>query len=272
MVKPLLCVCDLDETLLGSDKRISDENLKAALYAKESGVLFTVATGRSHLQIREFVANLKIEIPIITCNGGTISVPGSEEILTASYLDANRAKEICAYCEENNLDYLMYTAKNICYTRESQRILSYVRYNAGDVRNEYRVPLKCMDDVCDPDFKEAIKILVLGDNSRLLHIRENFNKDDKLTIVSSGVGLVDIMTRNISKGNAIKFLAERFDIPLSRVAVFGDSPNDDSMFEVAGIKIAMANATEKLKQMATFVTKTNNENGVAHALLNIIRT
>ncbi len=275
MNKPLLCVCDLDETLLNTDKKISDNNCEAIRRVLKNGVHFTIATGRSHLQIREFVATLGIKIPIITCNGGVISTPGDEKILKASYINPTRAKDICSYCEDAGLDYLMYTARNICYTKNSERILGYVRYNAELMASgknlEYSVPLKCMDDVTDEDYNEAIKILALGNTARLSEIARIFNEDNALTIVSSGKGLIDIMTDSTTKGRAIEIIAEDLGISLDSVAVFGDSPNDVSMFETAGIKIAVENAVDEVKALATHITKSNNENGVAYALENILK-
>lgn len=266
MTKPLLCVCDLDDTLLGSDKRISDRNRERVLKLQRSGTPFTIATGRSHLQIREFIYDLEIKIPVITCNGGVTSTPGDEKLLSVSYINPQIAKAICAFCEEKGLDYLMYTAKDICYTKDSRRILNYVKYNATLENKKFEVPLKCMDDADDHDFQIAIKILVLGDYDMLDYIKKEFNKEDKLTIVSSGKGLVDIMTKSTSKGDAVKNLADSLGIDIKDVAVFGDSPNDISMFEIAGISVAVENAVDEVKELATHKTAANYEDGVAQAL------
>lgn len=275
MQKPLLCVCDLDDTLLGADKKISKENCDAIKKAQQNGVYVTIATGRSHLQIREFIDILGIKIPVITCNGGVVSTPGDEKILKASYINPSRAEKICTYCEEKKLDYLMYTARNICYTKDSKRILNYVKYNAELIEKKrslaFSVPLKCMDDVTKEDFSEAIKILVLGDEARLSEIAEVFNADKALTIVSSGKGLIDIMTDATTKGYAVKMVAQSLGIDVSSVAVFGDSPNDVSMFETAGIRVAVENAVDEVKALATHITKSNNEHGIAYAMKNIFK-
>ena len=266
MAIPLLCVCDLDDTLLGTDKRISDRNRERVLKLQSSGIPFTIATGRSHLQIREFISQLEIKIPVITCNGGVTSTPGDEKLLSVSYINPQIAKAICAFCEGKGLDYLMYTAKDICYTKNSRRILGYVKYNSNLESEKFAVPLKCMDDVNDADFEIAIKILVLGDYDMLNYIKSEFNKEGKLTIVSSGKGLVDIMTKSTSKGDAVKNLAESLGIDIKSVAVFGDSPNDISMFEVAGVSVAVSNAVDEIKALATRKTAANYEDGVAEAL------
>ena len=125
---PRLCVFDLDETLLNRGKKITPENERAVLALQQQGVLATIATGRSHLQIREYIDRLQIKIPVITCNGGVMSMPGTEEILHVSYLMPARAREIAAFCEAERLDYLMYTAAHICYTAGSRRIEGYLRF------------------------------------------------------------------------------------------------------------------------------------------------
>ena len=78
------------------------------------------------------------------------------------------------------------------------------------------------------------------------------------------------MAKGVSKGNAIKALCEKLDIPLKEVVCFGDSLNDQSMFEVAGYSVAMGNATEELKEVADKVTLDNDSNGIPAALKEIL--
>ncbi|WP_264371405.1 HAD hydrolase family protein [Virgibacillus necropolis] len=69
-----------------------------------------------------------------------------------------------------------------------------------------------------------------------------------------------------SKGNALKFLASHFGIPVEDTVAIGDNLNDISMFEIAGRCIAMENAEEIVKKQATYITKHHNDDGVAYAL------
>ncbi|WP_348644659.1 HAD hydrolase family protein [Starkeya sp. ORNL1] len=55
-------------------------------------------------------------------------------------------------------------------------------------------------------------------------------------------------------------------MPLDEVAVIGDMVNDLPMFEVGGLSIAMGNASDAVKGQANFVTTSNDEDGVAHAI------
>lgn len=84
-----------------------------------------------------------------------------------------------------------------------------------------------------------------------------------ITVVSSENGGMDVSHAETSKGKAITIFAEKYNIPLHRIAAFGDYNNDISMFEVVGYSVAIGNASEKVKSHATYVTKSNNEAGVA---------
>ena len=77
---------------------------------------------------------------------------------------------------------------------------------------------------------------------------------------------IDVMKKGCSKKNAIYFLADKLNIKKEEIIVMGDGSNDLSMFECAGLKIAMENAEEKLKEKADFITASNNDNGVARAI------
>ena len=70
------------------------------------------------------------------------------------------------------------------------------------------------------------------------------------------------MAKDVSKGNAIKALCEKLNVSLSEVICFGDSLNDQSMFEVVGCAIAMGNANEELKAIADKITLDNDSNGI----------
>ena len=74
------------------------------------------------------------------------------------------------------------------------------------------------------------------------------------------------MRKGSSKGEAVAQLAKFYQISPDEVMCIGDSENDLSMIEFAGIGVAMGNAMDQVKEVADFVTKTNQEAGVAHAI------
>ena len=77
------------------------------------------------------------------------------------------------------------------------------------------------------------------------------------------------MPDNTTKGNGIKVLAEKLGIPISEVAAFGDSMNDETMLRAAGFSVAMGNAEKEIKDICDFVTLSNDEGGITHAIKHI---
>ena len=91
-------------------------------------------------------------------------------------------------------------------------------------------------------------------------------KFDKVEHTQSSKSYLDIGPLNNSKGNAVKLLCKDFGIKLDEVIAFGDQMNDISMIRIVGFGVAMGNAKDEVKEVARFVTLTNDENGVAYAI------
>ncbi len=78
------------------------------------------------------------------------------------------------------------------------------------------------------------------------------------------------MNPEVTKGHALTALANRFNIPMDTVVAFGDSYNDESLLKTAGFGIAMENAVPPIRACADFITTTNDDNGVAKAIWELI--
>ena len=77
---------------------------------------------------------------------------------------------------------------------------------------------------------------------------------------------IEILNKASHKGNGVKRLAELYGIKKEEIICVGDSGNDRQMIEYAGLGIAMGNAVEEIKQIADYVTRSNQEHGVAHVI------
>lgn len=73
-----------------------------------------------------------------------------------------------------------------------------------------------------------------------------------------------------SKGEAIKFLAGYLGMALERMLAIGDSTHDLSMLQVVGTAVAMGNAVEEVKAAAQIIAPTNDEEGVAWVLREVV--
>ncbi len=93
---------------------------------------------------------------------------------------------------------------------------------------------------------------------------------DELTVTSSGHDNLEITNRNAQKGIALESFVKEKNISLSETMAIGDNYNDVSMFERVGKAVAMGNATYEIKSLCDEVTHTNEESGVAKAILSVL--
>jgi Cof subfamily protein (haloacid dehalogenase superfamily) len=89
---------------------------------------------------------------------------------------------------------------------------------------------------------------------------------DGLELTNSLPTNVEANPAGVSKAAALHFLCERMGITMEEVMAVGDSLNDIKMIQASGVGVAMGNAQEAIKNVADFVTDTNNNNGVAKAI------
>jgi hydroxymethylpyrimidine pyrophosphatase-like HAD family hydrolase len=81
---------------------------------------------------------------------------------------------------------------------------------------------------------------------------------------------VDVTNPDANKGNVVKFLSAKYNVPVAQIATIGDMENDLSMFKVSGFSIAMGNAIDEVQRAASVVTTTNENEGFAVAITKFI--
>ena len=97
---------------------------------------------------------------------------------------------------------------------------------------------------------------------------ENFG--ESVSATKSKPRFLDITAKQAHKGTVVTQLAALLKIPTAEVAVIGDGLNDVLMFRQAGFSIAMGQASEEVRRAANVVTKSNTEEGFAHAIENFV--
>lgn len=259
------CVCDVDGTLLNSANHLTEETMLAVSQMQQTGVKLILSTGRSPLFIKELVARLNVDGPVICCNGGLIRHVGKGETLFSKKIRRETVLALATDFLDSGVDALMYSDEHIYYNRGSKRAQLYYRFNQ-EKEPEFRVPL--IEITRAEDLPDRIMKFFIWDVDAALAERMAtiHNKQGDLYIVQSMKGSLDVMASGVSKGEALRFLEEQGQLCLKETAVFGDNYNDVSMFELAGLPIAMANGEAAAKQAAKFVTCSNDENGVAQAI------
>ena len=129
-----------------------------------------------------------------------------------------------------------------------------------------------------PDFTAAldfapVKFLVSGDPALIGALCPQVKALlPRCEVAVSDPFFMEITPPGVHKGRALETLAARLDIPVEAIAAIGDSENDLPMIQRAGVRVAMANAPEPVRQAADFVTRSNDEDGVAWFIHSFVLT
>ncbi len=202
---------------------------------------------------------------------------------TLTYRDRSLNCEAVKALRKIDATVILATGNISCFARTAAKLIGVsdivICENGGVVRFEYDG-----DDIVLGDKEKCLKAVeilrrhfdveLLDNDYRKSEVclRRTFPIDEARKILPSDVRIIDsgfayhITDRNVSKGKALKFIAERLGIDLKDVVAIGDSENDIDMFEVAGIGVAVANADVRLKMVADIVTSKPNGDGVVEAL------
>lgn len=268
----MIC-CDLDGTLLDRTQRISKGNLAAVRLAQEKGIFVTICSGRIPSMLQLFARELKIDGPLIACNGALITHAVTGEIIEGVPMEPKDVDRLLAFCRKEELDHSVLTLGVSYFSKNSRRVQRFLSYNACAAEvGVSGIPIAYFEDEPEGHFRETVyKVLVNRlkphDLEKVAHFVENHTG---LHHTSSDDGLLDISAMGVSKGAGVLRLANHLGIKPGEVCVFGDWDNDISMFEVAGMTVAMENGCDKLKALATHQTKSHEDDGVAYGIRNFI--
>lgn len=261
---------DMDGTLLNSNKDILKSSLKTIEKLKKMNIDVSIATGRPYYFTKKEINLLKIESPIISCNGALIYSPKLNEIISFNPISKDDSKYIFQTLVENKATFLIYTTKEMfrCkFSKESQW------FNWLDDTNNKRPEEEKFEINDINDYKkfkidtlDVIKFLIIYSeisHENYEHIKKKLYYLKNIYLVQSQENVVDIMPQGSNKGLGLKLLNDKKIIELENTIVFGDADNDISMFKIAKYSVAMGQSKEEVKKEALFITDDNNNDGIS---------
>lgn len=260
-------VCDLDGTLLNNRKELTPYTCHILHQLQAQGVKVILATGRNDIYVKAVAASIPSTEPIIACNGASVRNLWSGEIICKTLLPEPAVRTIAAYCLDRGYDFTVSVYDAMYYAQHSRRVQVFHDYNAT-VKEIYKIPLYAIRSLTDIPLNRTLKMFVwdLNDDDRqtLFDILDDENNVD---YVCSEKGGLDLVAKGCSKGAALRHLAAWYNIPLNRIAAFGDHYNDISLLKTVGYSFAMRNAEKAVQESAQYITEfDNHSDGVAKAL------
>jgi len=261
-----LAVFDLDGTLLNNKHQVSNENLEAINLLRQNNIKVVIATGRSNEIIKPFLNILNINDNVITCNGTVIGHPKNETMLYEDVIPKTEVKKALEMCIKYKHQFLVYTSKSIIARNKDWKM--FLKEKNVSNSDEYNTNIVITEDIEDIINNHKVnKILIIERNEeKYIELSKRVLKYDKVAHTQSSKSYLDIGPLNNSKGKAVKLLCKDFGFKLEEVIAFGDQMNDISMISIVGFGVAMGNARDEVKEIADYVTLSNDKNGVAYAI------
>ncbi|WP_207719437.1 Cof-type HAD-IIB family hydrolase [Clostridium sp. cel8] len=261
------CVCDMDGTLLNSNGRISYNDERMLKKLQEYGINVVIASGRPDFFLKPYVRQLKLNNYIISYNGALIKNIKDGKVVYSKIMNKKICREVIEYCIKNDVDFIICTYKMLYSSEKNLRGIMY--YNLNNILDEdMKIPIKFVNRniINYIDNMDILKILIVSSPKQIILMKKRFSTVNEVALISSLTGFLDIMNFNISKGNAVKILSKEFNIDLKEFIAFGDNYNDLDMLKCVGLPIAMGNSIDAIKNVAKYVTKSNEDSGIAYAI------
>ncbi|WP_297713750.1 Cof-type HAD-IIB family hydrolase [Clostridium sp.] len=277
-----LIASDMDGTLLNDDHMISEENLKAIRKAQEMGRHFTIVTGRDYGAVKSYLEECNLKCECILSNGAEYrDVNGN--IIESVYMNKKSVKRAFDILNEAGLCIQLMTNNGSYITnKESDKkaiIDRFKLFNPTMTEEEVKKfvakfhkerGMKEIDNIYEilESNVEVLKIVTFDNDEKLIaelkdKLRENTSD---LAVASTFSNDIEISDIKAQKGLILAKTIKKMGIDKSEVIVLGDSFNDYSMFTEFENSYAMENAIPEIKEIAKYITDTNNNDGVAKAI------
>lgn len=255
-----LIAIDLDGTLLTDDLKISPGTVQAIQKAVEMGTIVTIATGRMFSSAKQFAEQLAINVPLITYQGALIQDVGEQEVIYERLLAPEIAKKLVEICTERNLHLQVYQDDLLYGAVENDKLVSYAE--------GVKVPYTVEPNLLKLAEKGFTKALIIEEPEIVDALQEELKTlfGTRAHIAKSKAHFLELTHPEANKGLALLHLAKTLGIKQSEIIGIGDNHNDRELIETAGLGVAMGNAVPAMKEIADFVSLTNEEEGVKHVI------
>ncbi len=263
-----LIALDLDGTLNNDQKEITPQTRFALMEAQRHGIRLALASARPSpglFKERDILQMQSFGGILMSYNGGRITDAASDQVLFETAMDLQRAKMVLRQLEQLPVTPILDDGARFFVTDADGYKVSYECQNN-------RMTCEQVDNLADFLHFAPVKILmsVLPEQLKEVQDRISAGLPKELSVVQTAPFYLEIIPRSIHKGQGIRNICRVLGIRSSEVMAFGDAENDIPMLQEAGIGVAMGNAADVVKAAADYVTRSNNEDGIAAALENLL--
>ena len=243
-----LAAIDIDDTLVGPDKRVSDENRDAIHALRAAGCRVVLASGREHSSMRLFAEHLGLDEYLVSSQGALVEHPRHGDVLWHRPVDPAMAVHLVQVGQARGAEVLLYTRDGIFTApdspwvrRDRQAVDATIVFQPGDLLElAARGPLKVLW------YGEAATVALWAPEMVGTH-------GTRAEIVITAPELLEFNAPDATKGTAVAALARHYEVDQRDVVAFGDGLNDVAMLRWAGLGVAVGHAMPEARAAADIV-------------------
>ena len=259
--------CDIDDTLNPSNGTTTEYTREVMKKLKDKGIKVVVNTGRSAKYAVEKSIEAGLSEYTISSNGAEVYNYHERKEIFSKPISKEDILAIYDYCQTHNMTIILN-----CLEKRYINIKDY-KYN-----NEPAIYLEDINEVIDNN--KINQLVILSSNFDRMLVLPNMFKEKfpSLKVVHSSIGLIeekrepgkeyyhDLVLENTAKSTGIVELLDYLGIDSERAIAIGNGYDDICMCDVVGTSVAVENANQTLKEIATYITDSAENDGVAKIL------
>ena len=267
-MKYKLIAMDLDGTLNNDEKQITEITRAALMDAQKQGIRLALASARPSPGLyreRDALRLQDYDGILMSYNGGRIVDAATGRTLFETSMPLEETRDVLRRLEELPVTPILDDGVQFYVTDRSAYMVDYECWNN-------RMECTEVENLADFISFAPVKILMSVQPEILAEVQAKiaaFLPED-LTVVQTAAFYLEVIPKVINKGQGIRDICRTLGISPEEVIAFGDAANDIPMLQAAGVGVAMGNAAEPVKAAADKVTLTNNEDGIAAALKELL--
>ncbi len=258
-----ILVTDIDGTLLDDEHELPSGNFEALKRLHDAGGKIALCTGRSLKSVADFEKKLGLNVKGnygIGFHGARIHDSFTGEVVKEFKIGVNILKQVLELAKEYDFSILIHDSDRLYSNKMDENIRYY----------EDRCKDTC--EIVDfDDLKSDIsKIILKGDQEQLQKFALSIPEDLKAqcTHFFASSTLYEFISKDASKGNALKYLCEVLNIDIKESVGAGDNYNDMTLITDSGLGVAVKNAVPAIIEAADYVTENDNNNCAIEEVVN----
>lgn len=262
--------CDMDGTLLNSERVVSVRSLNTIERVIKSGVVFAAVTGRPLYGLPERLRTIQAFRYCVLANGATVYDLREGRIIAQQLIPVDAVHEIAQITAEYRCALGFMSGGMLYLSGESMELIRQKYASDAAYVNAFFSMWKRRADA-ERVFEERVDRiekfnLDFLDDGAYRACLARLKRVEGAEISCNTPRYVELTARNCNKGSGLKLLMEHLGLADWQVMVMGDSDNDRSMFTPGRTRVAVRNAEPEIRALADYITLDHDEDGVAYAL------